>query len=299
MGCSSSLPDLSNEYQKSCKPKSFRILDRFKSLSEVQKALRSAGLENCQLIVGIDCTKSNTWNGEKTFRGSSLHHIRNWILNPYEMAITTLGKTLSVFDDDGQIPVYGFGDSITQNRDVFSFKKDKGKNVSCNGFEDALECYRKVIPSLNLSGPTSFAPIINKAIQIVKKEGGYHVLIIIADGLIDDMEDTINAIVRASSYALSIITIGVGDGPWETMKEFDDNLPQRVFDNFQFVDFYSIMNNDKLENRESVFAMSALMEIPDQLKIIKNKKLIKYVTAPTIARVEGSEPGEVPPAYSN
>ena len=49
-----------------------KIPDRFNTIAEVQKALRQAGLEACQLIVGIDFTKSNTWTGEISFNGNLL-----------------------------------------------------------------------------------------------------------------------------------------------------------------------------------------------------------------------------------
>lgn len=68
--------------------------------------------------------------------------------------------------------------------------------------------------------------IFSKTINIVKREGGYHILVIIADGQVTQdndyntpRTDTINAIVRASDYPISIILVGVGDGPWDQMEE--------------------------------------------------------------------------------
>ncbi|XP_037463288.1 E3 ubiquitin-protein ligase RGLG4-like isoform X2 [Triticum dicoccoides] len=252
------------------------IPDTFTSLDQVASALCDQGLESSNLILGVDFTKSNEWTGKRSFNGQSLHKLGD-APNPYEAAISIIGKTLAPFDEDNLIPCFGFGDATTHDYNVFSFHPD---NSPCHGFEEVLACYRNVVPHLRLSGPTSFAPIVEAAVDIVDRTGGqYHVLVIVADGQVTRSVDTsdgdlspqerrtVDSIVMASSYPLSIVLVGVGDGPWEDMQKFDDKLPARAFDNFQFVNFTSIMSrNATLQQKESAFALAALMEVPIQYK---------------------------------
>ncbi|KAE9604298.1 putative transcription factor C2H2 family [Lupinus albus] len=264
------------EQRKRLDRKYSKIDDDYNSLEQVTEALAGAGLESSNLIVGIDFTKSNEWTGGRSFQRRCLHHISHE-QNPYEQAISIIGKTLSSFDEDNLIPCFGFGDASTHDQEVFSFFPDER---FCHGFEEVLGRYRELVPQLKLAGPTSFAPVIEMAITIVEQSGGqYHVLLIIADGQVTRSVDTQNgqlsaqekktveAIVKASEYPLSIILVGVGDGPWDMMREFDDNIPSRAFDNFQFVNFTEIMSkNTDRSRKEAEFALAALMEIPSQYK---------------------------------
>ncbi|KAK7364835.1 hypothetical protein VNO80_13579 [Phaseolus coccineus] len=266
----------SHRNEKRLDRKYSRIEDNYNSIDEVTEALARAGLESSNLIMGIDCTKSNEWTGKHSFNRKSLHHIGNGP-NPYEQAISIIGKTLAAFDEDNLIPCFGFGDASTHDQDVFSFYPDER---FCNGFEEVLGRYREIVPNIRLAGPTSFAPIVEMAMTIVEQSGGqYHVLVIIADGQVTRSIDTehgrlspqeqktVDAIVEASKFPLSIILVGVGDGPWDMMKEFDDNIPSRAFDNFQFVNFTEIMSkNIPPSRKEAAFALAALMEIPSQYK---------------------------------
>ncbi|CAH8356274.1 unnamed protein product [Eruca vesicaria subsp. sativa] len=287
---------------KAAKKKYALIPDRFASLDQVSKALREAGLESSNLILGIDFTKSNEWSGKTSFNGKCLHALGQ-TQNPYEKAIFVIGQTLAPFDEDNLIPCFGFGDSTTHDEEVFSFHSD---NSPCHGFEDVLACYRKITPNLLLSGPTSYGPVIDAAVDIVEKNNGqFHVLVIVADGQVTRGFDTsegelskqerttIDAIVNASSYALSIVLIGVGDGPWEDMRKFDDKIPKREFDNFQFVNFTEIMKRDSSESaKETAFALAALMEIPFQYQAATELNLLGKTTG--VAKKINPRPPPIP-----
>ncbi|GFR92113.1 copine family protein 2-like [Elysia marginata] len=245
-----------------------KVAKQVSSLDEVSAIMHKAGLETCNLIFGIDYTGSNYLQGKKTFGGKCLHDINDKIQNPYQSVIATLGETLEPFASDGVIPAFGFGDAYTKDHSVFALRPD----AIPSGFKELLEIYNQLTPKVRLGGPTNFAPLIRQAIDIVKATQKYHILVIVADGQVTNERATTEAIVQASRHPLSIITVGVGDGPWDTMVEFDEKLPVRTFDNFHFVDFAKVTKD--VENPSAAFAIQALSEVPDQYRTIKEMNLL-------------------------
>lgn len=169
------------------------------------------------------------WKGRTSFGGASLHHLQFGTYNPYQTVIHLIGSTLEAFDDDKLVPVifffwiffniktFGFGDVVTTDQAVFSFA-----NRPCYRLVEVLEKYCEIASSVKLSGPTSFAPVINQAIEIVKLAKSYHILLMymflwfnltlhrISHGQLEDAIKTKASIVEASKYPISIIIIGVG-----------------------------------------------------------------------------------------
>merc|ERR1712146_522994 len=205
MGCTASVKSKSNESGNTFRP----IPGRFSSIQQVQKAVRQAGLESSNLILGVDFTKSNTWTGAETFNGRCLHDTTCGVPNPYQKVIDVVGRTLEEFDDDRLIPAYGFGDVTTGSQACFPFSS----GGPIHGVTAVLERYSQIAKTVKLAGPTCFAPVIHQAIDIVREERSYHILVIIADGQVTDASPTgptARAIIEASNYLISIVVVGVG-----------------------------------------------------------------------------------------
>ena len=123
---------------------------------------------------------------------------------------------------------------------------------------------------MKLWGPTNFSPIIKKVNEIIKKQNNilkYHILMILTDGMIDDLDDTIEQLVESSKLPLSVIIIGVGKGDFTHMVELDADQHPLINsrgevakrDLVQFVPFLKYESNAELLTNE------VLAEIPKQL----------------------------------
>merc|ERR1711998_766957 len=150
MGCASSTK--AHKVGASFRP----IPDQFSSICEVQRALRGAGLESSNLILGIDFTKSNTWTGHRSFGGRCLHDTRGGGQNPYEKVIDILSRTMEEFDDDKLIPAFGFGDFTTGDRMCFPFNEH---NRPCHGVTSVYNATGRWLRRLNWRVPQVSGPL--------------------------------------------------------------------------------------------------------------------------------------------
>lgn len=62
----------------------------------------------------------------------------------------------------------------TADRAVFPFLDGERP---CKGLDEVLRRYTEITPHVELYGPTSFAPVIYKSLEIVRRTKQYHILI--------------------------------------------------------------------------------------------------------------------------
>lgn len=204
-----------------------------------------------------------------------------YTLNEYQKAIAAIGHVLEPYDSNKIFGVYGYGGIFNKEKEYnvnFDYPLNGNyENPGVPGIQGVLEAYSNTLKTVELCGPTNFAPIIKKISEIAKSDLGptyshsplkkYHILTIITDGMIDDMRDTIDAIVEASELPISIIIIGVGDMDFNCMNKLDGdqeglksrNKTPASRDIVQFIPLKKFIDNPER------LASETLAEIPKQL----------------------------------
>lgn len=170
----------------------------------------------------------------------------------------------------------------------------------CAGVEEILQHYRNSLHSVQLYGPTNFAPVINNTISIASNfQDGKHyfVLLIITDGIISDMHHTKRAIVNASSLPISIIIVGVGNADFDSMDELDSDDVRLSVDGryaerdiVQFVPLHKYLTKTghAYVKSQADLAKEVLAEIPYQLTSFMASKNYKPQLPTTIQQPDAS-----------
>jgi hypothetical protein len=220
-----------------------------------------------KLDIGIDFTASNNLPNDPT----SLHYIYGNKPNDYEQAIRACGTIVAYYDYNQSFPTYGFGAVVgNDNQPSMCFNINFEENPEIYTIDNVIEVYKNCFNNIQLAGPTKFCPMIRKVIENIRRENNqmkYHILLILTDGIILDMQETIDALVEGSFLPLSVIIIGIGDDHFQEMVTLDgDDNPlvsssgvKRMRDLVQFVPFNKYrFNPEKL-------AEQVLEEVPRQI----------------------------------
>jgi len=231
-----------------------------------------AGGCDINLVCAIDYTGSNGhWTNT-----NSLHYLRpDGEYNEYEKALYAVGEILLYYDTDKKVPLYGFGAELKSRgtQHCFALNMDES-DPEVDDLNGLMSAYRSSFNSISsLSGPTNFAPVLGKSVKQAKdaaknpSDQTYIVLLIITDGIISDLQASIDKIVEGSTQPLSIVIVGVGKADFKKMDILDaDDDPlvstsgvEMASDIVQFVPFRECENDiDKLRRE-------VLDEIPRQL----------------------------------
>lgn len=182
-------------YQKDTFPKTI--------INEEFTQYLNAGL-HFHISIAIDFTASN----ERQTSPYSRHYIKDEY-NEYEKAI--LNCDLFPQYSDGLFSVYGFGANGSGNVSCFSL--NERTNPDIHTLDNIINVYRNKLPKLELAYPSDLSPLIEKCLERITEENDktyYHILFIIMDGGVDDIEQTVESLVKASSMPLSVVIVGIG-----------------------------------------------------------------------------------------
>ena len=265
-----------------------------------------AGLQ-LPLTCAIDFTASNRAGAAD---GSSLHAVHDATevaagrRNDYQHAICAIAPILEPYSVTPVIEAFGFGAKLkgaaaanhhfvltdVPRWPVFN---PAASPPGVTGTAGLLAAYGAAItsPNLKLYGPTNFAPTLRRVrdevaqrmVQLAQyRQGGmddlqfvrhlpFTLVLILTDGVITDLADTKDEIVRCSHLPISVIIVGVGRAQFDSMVELDADQHALTASNgevarrdiVQFVPFNDFVGKEG--GMEEALARETLAELPGQV----------------------------------
>ncbi|XP_068657753.1 protein BONZAI 1-like [Aristolochia californica] len=221
-----------------------------------------------KLMVAIDFTASN---GNPRLP-DSLHYIDpSGRPNAYQRAILDMGEVLQFYDTDKRFPAWGFGARPIDGPVSHCFNLNGSTyQAEVEGIQGILSAYMSALQNVSLAGPTLFGHVINTASlmaseSVIQNRQKYFILLIITDGVITDLQETKDAIVKATDLPLSILIVGVGGADFKEMEILDADKGERLESSTGRIASRDIVQFMKdVQNGEISVVHSLLAELPGQ-----------------------------------
>lgn len=223
------------------------------------------------IAFAIDFTGSNGLPSNP----QSLHHFTNPLQkkpNNYVCAMLAVSNVVQEYDKDRMFPVFGFGAvaPFTQGTSHFFPLNGDPSNAYVSGMQSVVETYERLLPQLQFSGPTNFSPTIRALADGARRSKTvYTILLMLTDGAITDMAETVDAIVAADDAPLSIVIIGIGNADFSSMVclDGDRELLRDRWGRVARRDLVQFMPFNEFEGRDPALLGAALLEeIPRQVE---------------------------------
>ncbi|KAK2365108.1 Protein BONZAI 3 [Trifolium repens] len=241
----------------------------------------SSGFE-LNFMVAVDFTASNG----SPQQPDSLHYIDACgRLNSYQKAIMEVGEVIQFYDSDKQFPAWGFGGKVPGGTVSHCFNLNGSPASSeVEGVGGIMDAYASAVRSVNLSGPTLFGPVINMAAKMAAESlasynsAKYYVLLIITDGVVTDLQETINALVKASDLPLSILIVGVGSADFTSMEVLDADNGRRLESSTGRIatrDIVQFVPMREVQSGQISVVQALLEELPNQFLTFMRSRDIK------------------------
>lgn len=219
------------------------------------------------IIVAIDYS---ALNGDPKEETSYHYNNPNNVPNQYQAAIMQVGSILAPYDSNQKYPIYGFGINYFSSPIAVLPLSDKLFDTEVEGIAGLLEAYKRGLDSYKPAKSCYLAPVIKEAFTnwSLLENKSYAVILIFTQGIIEDMDETIDWIYTAARYGVSFIFVGIGNGNFQFMEYLDGDGAHKLVDKWgrgmkrdivQFVPFSKYADNpSKLENE-------VLKELPQQI----------------------------------
>ncbi|KAG8383348.1 hypothetical protein BUALT_Bualt04G0003100 [Buddleja alternifolia] len=135
---------------------------------------------------------------------------------------------------DRCFPAWGFGGRTPDCSVSHCFNLNGSPSeFEVEGVDGMMAAYTSALHNVALAGPTLFGQVINKAADIARGSvscnyAKYYILLIITDGVVTDLQETMDSVVRASDLPLSILIVGVGNANFKEMEILDADNGRRL-----------------------------------------------------------------------